>query len=103
MDKCPVCSTKLGQESLLIAPGNFYFIQCRRCGPFRVTDPAADELAERALTEQQIGTLSGFLRENRDYLIKRDDLARLLALRPLTLPEKGSRVLQFIARSFPAL
>jgi hypothetical protein len=78
-----------------------YHVPCPRCGLFAITEDAADDLARGKLTDRQIGTISGFLHENRKYRITRETLPRLLAMRPLTLPEKGSRVLQFIASKWP--
>src|SRR5262245_20160675 len=100
METCPICSTRLPQESALMGSA-VYHVPCPRCGLFGITDDAADDLERHKLTVQQIGTVSGFLRENRKYLITREALPRLLAMRPLTLPEKGSRVLRFIASKWP--
>lgn len=104
MKACPICAEPLTKEVLPTDQGGglFFFVPCRRCKAFRITDEANDELGRRPLTPVNIGTASGWLRSGpRDFLITTGILADLRQMQPLPVGEQADRLLLHFSRENP--
>jgi hypothetical protein len=99
MDKCIVCRTPAQVQSV---NGDFFNIDCPRCGAFKLTDVAEGALSGSPLDPYQIANASGFLRENLGFTISNDSLQRLRSLSSPTVSEKTEKTLSFLSRRFPS-
>ncbi|HEY6195519.1 MAG TPA: hypothetical protein VI504_10790 [Candidatus Eisenbacteria bacterium] len=77
-------------------------VRCPRCGTFTTTEEARDLLASPKVGDTQRATISGYLSENPRTRFTSPQVPRLLAMRPLSVAEKGDRLLAILAHTSPA-
>lgn len=94
-EKCIVCGT-LAQ---VCNPGGSWKIECPRCGVFSISKLAQGLFDD--LSGIQRTNLSGWIRENQNWLITPPDLARLKELRTPSVGEKADKIMLWLSHAHP--
>ena len=95
---CPICTSDAQTQTLDLRAG-LVRVDCPRCGRFKITDLFVG--ARPDLTLEKVAAISGWLRENPNTELRREDWPRLQTLRPLSVGEKAEKLLLLLARRFP--
>ncbi len=101
--ECPIC----GCET--VEPGKYPFcveyfyhrINCPRCGLYGAYEIGFKLLQNENFSEIQIACISGYLRENSDTKFDEKLVEYVKKLRPPSVPEKGEKLLRYLARKYP--
>lgn len=101
LSKCPVCRFPNASVVSPNALSTDLEVRCDRCGTFTTTEEAREELWSSRVDDAQRSTLSGHLHEHQGMRFTSRTLPRLLAMRPLSVAEKGDRLLAHLARKHP--
>jgi hypothetical protein len=95
---CPICNIDTQNIQGDAAPDAF-IIDCPRCGSFRFT--GSFQATRPGLSQSQIASISGWIRERQDILLQSDQWETLSRIRPPTAAEKADKLLLLLARRFP--
>ncbi len=85
---CPFCTQAVNDDD----KNDVHHISCPRCGAYRITDEAYDDM-RTDLSDRQLANISGWLRENPDYLIRTDNFENLLTIRTPSFFNRTDRIL----------
>ena len=100
---CPICkatSATINGEGPL---NQEYALSCPRCGSYKISDIAWDQLNASQLSARQLANASGWLREHPGILINTPDLAALASVPTPSVVERGDKILRELARRSPQL
>jgi hypothetical protein len=94
IQNCPICQTPSEQsyDGRIIAT-------CPRCGNFKIGRIASLSLNDLTISES--ANLSGWIRENQDCFLGREELLRLRQLRTPTVGEKATKLLLHLSKQNP--
>lgn len=97
---CIICDTRLDFHE---GHGEWSTSGCPRCGRFETTEDFEMEWGAdgRVESPELVGSISGWLRQRRNYRLTADDVAALRNLRPLPVGEKCELLLTRLARLHP--
>jgi len=70
MEPCPICKVEMYFNNC----GNRSDVECPRCGRYSVTSTAIAIIKRQTLTPRQVANMSGWLRENPNFLIGSENL-----------------------------
>lgn len=88
MEFCPFCLEAVRDKE----KNDIHHVSCPRCGKYRLTDEAYDELTND-VDERQRANISGWLLDNQEYLIRTDNLDNLLRIKTPDFFERADRIL----------
>lgn len=88
MESCPFCLEFVQDKE----KDDIHYVSCPRCGKYRLTDDAYEELKIN-VDERQRSNISGWLRDNQGYLITTDSLHNLLKIKTPGFFERTDRIL----------
>lgn len=99
--RCIICDSPLRQHE---SHGEWSASDCPRCGRFETTEDFELEWGtdDKSPSPELAGTVSGWLRQRRNYRLTSHDIPTLLALQPLPVGEKAELLLSHLARLHPA-
>ncbi|QWV96089.1 hypothetical protein KP005_11930 [Geomonas nitrogeniifigens] len=94
MEPCPICKIEMDYTP----DGDKTNVACRRCGNYSVSRTVIAQLKNQDLTERQIGNMSGWLRENPNYLINSDNLKFLKSITTPSFHARSDKLLSKLER-----
>jgi len=80
---------------------DMYFVNCYRCGKYRIHDYVIEDHLSEKLTHDKRGNLSAWVYHNQVATILRKDFIRITQLPSLSVDEKAQRVLIYLSQKFP--
>lgn len=98
--RCMICDSPLRSHQ---DHGEWSASDCPRCGRFEATEDFELEWGADSKSQgpELIGSVSGWLRQRRNYRLANHDVPALLMLRPLPVGEKAELLLSHLARLHP--
>ncbi len=97
--KCSVCKSPLLYNHM--SPDSIYSVTCMKCGDYRITSNAGDDVSSYFDNAVKSANLSGWLKENQNRLINSEELERLSKLKTPTVHEKATKLLIAISKAIP--
>src|SRR5436190_19017200 len=97
---CPVCKAPARHSENI--QNLVHFFECVRCGAFRCEHYAIIALKRVQWSNQQIGTVSGYLRRNSGMFLTSEGVDQLKELPVTTVGEKATRLLLELGTEYPA-
>lgn len=94
---CPICKSPAEMSNVRNIVSNF--INCFRCGGFKITSEAYEDIGN--YSDMQIANISGWIRENQGVLIMTDKFQYFKDLKTPTIGEKATKLLKYIANERP--
>lgn len=94
---CPICKSPAEMPNVRNIVSNF--INCSRCGGFKMTSEAYEDIGN--YSDMQIANISGWIRENQGVLIMTDKFQYFNDLKTPTIGEKATKLLKYIAKEIP--
>src|SRR5437879_9413834 len=97
--RCPICIAPARHSANV--QNLVQSFECVRCAAFRCDHYAIIALKRVEWSDQQIGTVSGYIRRNSGMFLTSDGVDRLKTLTVPTVGEKAARLLLELGREYP--
>jgi len=91
MEPCPICFSEM-THSAVRGTGMINVI-CTRCGSYRISTEAIEEIRNMSLSPRQISNASSWLFENQGFEIYLKNIDRLKAISPPSFHDRADKIL----------
>ncbi len=89
-DKCPICKKN---EMEYFIYENLSEVHCPRCGDYYIHRDIIMDIKEMTFTSREVANISGYIYENKDFIINKDNLYMLKKIQSPSFHEKSDKLL----------
>lgn len=94
LEKCPFCEESVDAPFSGLAASHGYQVNCPRCGKYVIDTDAYTKLSNSSLTCRQGANISGYLRENKGFIINSSEIVdNLLKIKTPSFHERADKLL----------
>ena len=95
METCAICKQKAASER---DSEDTYSITCNQCGCYKITRTALTKISNTMLSDRQKSNISGWLNENKNFVISSNNINMLTNLRTPSFQDRADKLLLFLEK-----
>lgn len=101
LPKCPICKLQAKRFGLVDGTIELYFVECFRCGKYKVIDYVLDEYLGLNIDNEVLGKLSSWVYNHQVSTIDKKEYQKIINQEALGADDKAIKLLFYLAKKFP--
>lgn len=99
--KCPICKLQAKSFHLVDGTIEIYFVECFRCGKYKVLDYVLDEYLGVDIDNLILGKLSSWTYNHQVAIIDKREYLKITKQETLSVDDKALKLLLYLSKKFP--